>query len=417
MFEALVITLREGMEAALVLAIALAMLRRRGATHLRGALFAGAAVALVLSVVGAALAIRVTYNEELAEGVAMLVGSLLVVSLVWWMWRAAPHMKEEIESGVMRAAGGGGSATGLFLFAFGMVFREGVETAIFLSAAGLNSRGLALWLGALLGLAIAVGFGALFARGALRIPLKPFFSFTSAVLLLVALRLFVGGLHELSEAQVLPSSRAEMALIGPIVRSELLLFAFTVGLAAAWLAFAKRPAAAPAEAAASGPDARRARAERARDDARRRWTGFLGLVVVAFLATAFVRTSRAPERPPAEPLAAEAGAVSLDPAALPDRHPRFFEAELAAGPVRIFAVRVDGSVRVCLDACEICGAKGYFEQGGSMVCRNCMSPIVLKSIGRSGGCNPIPLSSRESGGRIVISTADLEAALPKLRGR
>ena len=198
---------------------------------------------------------------------------------------------------------------------------------------------------------------------------------------------------------------------------ELLLFAFTVGLAAAWLAFAKRPAAAPAEAAASGPDARRARAERARDDARRRWTGFLGLVVVAFLATAFVRTSRAPERPPAEPLAAEAGAVSLDPAALPDRHPRFFEAELAAGPVRIFAVRVDGSVRVCLDACEICGAKGYFEQGGSMVCRNCMSPIVLKSIGRSGGCNPIPLSSRESGGRIVVSTADLEAALPKLRGR
>ena len=84
MFEALVITLREGMEAALVLAIALAMLRRRGATHLRGALFAGAAVALVLSVVGAALAIRVTYNEELAEGVAMLVGSLLVVSLVWF---------------------------------------------------------------------------------------------------------------------------------------------------------------------------------------------------------------------------------------------------------------------------------------------------------------------------------------------
>src|SRR5947199_203970 len=157
--------------------------------------------------------------------------------------------------------------------ALAMLRRRGathLRGAIFLSAAGLNSRGLALWLGALLGLAIAVGFGALFARGALRIPLKPFFSFTSAVLLLVALRLFVGGLHELSEAQVLPSSRAEMALIGPIVRSELLLFAFTVGLAAAWLAFAKRPAAAPAEAAASGPDARRARAERARDDARRR---------------------------------------------------------------------------------------------------------------------------------------------------
>jgi len=98
MFDALVITLREGMEAALVLAIALAVLRRRGATHLRGALFGGAALALALSVVGAVLAMRVTYNEELAEGVAMLVGAALVgesgwglaagyTVLAWWCWR------------------------------------------------------------------------------------------------------------------------------------------------------------------------------------------------------------------------------------------------------------------------------------------------------------------------------------------
>jgi high-affinity iron transporter len=416
-FEALVITLREGMEAALVLAIALAVLRRRGASHLRGALFAGAALALVLSVVGAVLAMRVTYNEELAEGVAMLVGAVLVGSLVWWMWRAAPHMKEEVESGVMRATAGGVGAAGLFVFAFGMVFREGLETAIFLSAAGLNSRGLSLWLGALLGLGIAAGFGVLFVRGAIRIPLKTFFSFTSAVLLLVALRLFVGGLHELSEAQVLPSSRAEMALIGPIVRSELLLAALTVGLAAAWLVFARRAAPAPAAAAASGPEARLALAERMRDAARRRWTGTLGLVIVGFLLTAFVQSSRAPERPPAETLAAEGGAVSIDAASLADRHARFFETELGAGHARFFALSLNGSVRVCFDACEICGDKGYFEQGGAMVCRNCMSPIVLNSVGRSGGCNPIPLPSREVGGRIVISTADLEAVLPRLQGR
>jgi len=120
-------------------------------------------------------------REELAEGIAMLVGALLVFSLVWWMWKAAPHMKDEIETGMTRATGGGGGATGVFLFAFGMVFREGVETAIFLSAAGFNSRGLALWLGALIGVAIAAGFGVMFARGTLRIRLKPFFAFTSAV--------------------------------------------------------------------------------------------------------------------------------------------------------------------------------------------------------------------------------------------
>src|SRR5262249_55471560 len=159
-----------------------------------------------------------------------------------------------------------------------------------------------------------------------------------------------------------------MALIGPIVRSELLLFALTVGLAAAWLVFAPRPAA-PAEAAASGPEARRARAERARDEARRRWPATLGLLVVGLLATAFVTSSRAPERPPAETLVAAGGALSLDPAALPDRHPRFFEAELPQGRVRLFALRMGGAVRVCFDACEICGDKGYFEQGGAMVCR------------------------------------------------
>src|SRR6266567_3814734 len=185
MFEALVITLREGVEAALVLAIALAILKRRGAEHLRGALSAGVAV----------FATRISYNEELAEGVAMLVGALLVVSLVVWMWRAAPHLKQEIESGVLRAAGGSGSVLGVFLFSFGMVFREGVETALFLAAAGFNSQGLSLWLGALVGLVIAAGFGVMFARGTLRVPLKPFFSLTSAVLILLAIQLLVGGLH------------------------------------------------------------------------------------------------------------------------------------------------------------------------------------------------------------------------------
>src|SRR5687767_682936 len=127
MFEALVITLREGVEAALVLAIAVAILDRRGLPHLKPALFAGAGVALVASVAAAIYVTRLTYNEELAEGIVMLVGAVLVISLVWWMWKAAPHMKSEIESGIERASGGGlGGTIGMFLFSFGMLFREGV---------------------------------------------------------------------------------------------------------------------------------------------------------------------------------------------------------------------------------------------------------------------------------------------------
>ena len=370
MFEALVITLREGVEAALVLAIALALLKRRGQERLYVPVFAGAGLALLASASVALLASRLTYNEELAEGIAMLAGAILVTTLVAWMWKAAPRFKAEIESGIERATAGRGGAGpfGLFLFAFGMVFREGVETAIFLSAAGFNSHGLMLWLGATIGLVLAAVFGVLFARGSLRVPLKPFFSLTSAVLLLIALQLLVGGLHELSEAQVLPSSRAEMALVGPIVKNELLLFTLT-----------------------AGPARRLERAARQKEIARRRWTGVVGLAVVTFLSTAFVQESRLPARAKAQSLTLEGEAARFDAVACQDGHIHFYEVVLPEGAVRFFAIQVGQELRTCLDACEICGDKGYFESSGSVVCRNCTSPIAISSIGRTGGCNPIPL--------------------------
>lgn len=417
MFEALVITLREGVEGALVLAIALALLKRRGLDHLRGALFAGTLVALLASGALAFAATRLTYNQELAEGIAMLVGAVLVLSLVYWMWRAAPHMKEEVESGIARAAGSGGGALGVFLFAFLMVLREGAETAIFLSAASFSSEGLALWLGALAGLALAVGFGVLFVRGSLRIPLKPFFSLTSAVLLLVAAQLVVGGLHELSEARVLPASKREMALIGPLVKNELLLFTLTVAVAAIWLLRRGRVRLAPEPAATRGPEARLQRAERQREESRRRWTGIVAVVVVGLLATAFVRGARTPARAPALPLAIEQGVVRTDAAPLADDRLHFYEATTAQGPVRFFAIRVGERIQVCFDACEICGDAGYYEQGSEVICRNCISPIARNSLGRPGGCNPIPLPHQEVSGQIVVRVPDLEAVVPLLQGK
>jgi len=421
MFEALVITLREGVEAALVLAIALGLLRRRGLDRLRGALFGGAAVALAASVGVAMLAARLTYNEELAEGIAMLVGAVLVAALVWWMWKSAPHMKREIESGLER---GGATWPGLFLFSFGMVFREGVETAIFLSASGFNSAGLSRGIGALVGLLLAVLFGVLFARGTLRVPLKPFFSITSAVLILIAFQLLVGGLHELSEGEFLPSSRAEMALIGPIVKNELLLFTLTVALVAGWLLFGPALAeAGGAAAGAEGPAARLQRAAEARERSRRRWTGLVGMLVVGFLATAFVLKSRVPDRPPATVLAPLHGEASFDAAGFADGRARFFETTLgdsaaSGGPtVRFFAIEVAGKLRTCFDACEICGDKGYYQDHGALICRNCISPIALSTVGRPGGCNPVPLPSRVEGGRVVVRVADLAAIRPLLKGR
>ena len=94
----------------------------------------------------------------------------------------------------------------------------------------------------------------------------------------------------------------------------------------------------------------------------------------------------------------------------------FFEAPLGQGSVRFFAIRVGSDVRTNLDACEICGPIGYFLEGGTVVCRNCTSPIALSSLGRRGGCNPIPVRSRVEGSRVVVDVADLAAAAPLARG-
>jgi FTR1 family protein len=418
MFEALVITLREGVEAALVLAIALAFLRRRNLRRLEPALFAGAAVALALSVGAAVLASRVVWDEELAEGIALLVGAVLVATMVFWMWKTAPHIKQEVEAGADQAAQGG-SSLGVFLFALGMVFREGAETALFLSAAGFTREGMGLWLGALIGITLAVAFGVLFMRGSLRVPLRPFFTVTSAVLALIAIQLIVGGFHELSEAGVLPSSKREMALVGPFVKNELLLFTLTVALAAGWLLFGVRPA--PTVSASAGAADRLARAARQRDLNLRRWSGAIGLAVVAFLATAFVQGARTPPKEPAQELVVRDGFARFDPAPLADDRVHFYEVALPAARVRFFALRVGDEVRTCFDACEICGDQGYFEDGVSVVCRNCTSPIVRASLGRTGGCNPIPLPHRvgQDAGqpRLEVAAADLEAIIPHLAGR
>lgn len=415
MFEAIVIALREGVEAALVLAIALNILARRNLSHLARAMFAGAGAAVILSAIAATYLTRLTYNEELAEGVTYLVGAALVFSLVYWMWRAAPRMKEEVETVIDRASASRLGGIAVFLFGFGMVFREGLETAVFLTAVRFNTEGVGVWIGAGIGLAMAVVFGVLLIRGLVRIPLKPFFAVTTLVLALLGLQMVVAGLHELSEAGVIPASKTEMAIIGPIVKNELLLFTVTIAIVAGWMLFAPaaRTFAEPATAAARRLD----RAARAGDAVRRRWTGGLGLVVVALLTTAFVQSTQVPERSAASPVELTNGTVVLPTDPLSDGNMHFFEAELPEGPVRFFVLQAGDELHTCFDGCEICGDVGYYQEGHEVICRNCTSPIPLYTLGRKGGCNPIPLTSRIEGADLIVDEAALREGLQYAEGR
>ena len=72
----------------------------------------------------------------------------------------------------------------------------------------------------------------------------------------------------------------------------------------------------------------------------------------------------------------------------------------------------DGKVVTVLDACQICGPVGFYKSGNQIICKNCSAPINAQSVGQSGGCNPIPLTSSTNGEQITISQADLSREAP-----
>ncbi len=234
MLAAFLIALREGVEASLVVGIILVYLSRTGRSQLARFVWYGVAAAAALSLAVAIALERWRISEDGFEGVMYLVAAAFVITMILWMNRVARHLKKEIEQKIESYVGRAGSAAGwgIFFFVFLMVLREGAELAIILRAVELSSEGLQTWIGTALGIAAAVAVGLFFFKGTLRVPLHRFFAVTSAILILVGFQLALTGLHELSEAQWLPSSKAEMAFVGPIVRNELFFFVLIFGAAA-----------------------------------------------------------------------------------------------------------------------------------------------------------------------------------------
>src|SRR3989440_1662535 len=257
MLQALIVTLREGVEAALIVGITLAYLTKIGRLDLRKTVYAGLIAAFVGSVAGALVLSRLGLNSDAFEGWVELVAAFFVTGMVIFMARAARKLKGEIETKIGSLAGGS-SHWGVFAFVFLMVFREGVETVLILSGVSLNSTELMSFIGTLLGVVLAVVFGVMFVKGSVRINLQKFFRITSVILLFVASQLVISGLHELSENGVLPSSQQEMALIGPLVRNDLFFFVTILALAAIMVLMEWRRRA-PTTVAGSQAEQRKAR--------------------------------------------------------------------------------------------------------------------------------------------------------------
>jgi FTR1 family protein len=408
MLQAFIVTLREGVEAALIVGITLAYLTKIGRTELRKSVFAALGAAFVGSIGVAVLVSRLHLNEDIVEGWVMLAAAFFVITMIIFMMRTGKKMKGEIE-GKLESLANRSSRIGVFLFVFLMVMREGVETVLILSAVTLNSTELLGFLGTLLGVIAAIAFGVMFVKGSVRINLQKFFRVTTVILWFVAAQLIISGLHELSENGVLPSSKREMALIGPIVRNDAFFFITIFALAALMVLFevkSRQPAPAP-----TSPAERRKALWSARRD--RLWMGsvyvssflFIMLVTAEFI---YAKSLSAPQK--AADIAFVNGQASIPLSQVSGGDIHFYQATENGVDVRFWLYKKpDGKIATVLDACEICGSVGFYKGTNGVVCKNCAAPINPQSVGMAGGCNPIPLNADTTADAVIIKEADVAA--------
>ena len=408
MLQAFIITLREGVEAALIVGITLAYLAKIGRPELRKSVYM-ALVAAFLGSIGVAVFIaRVHFNQDIFEGWIMLAAAFFVVTMIIFMMKTGRKLKGHIE-GKVGLFVGQGSWIGLFVFVFLMVLREGVETVLILSAVSLNSTELLGFLGTLLGVAVAIIFGVMFVKGSVRINLPKFFRVTTVILFFVAAQLVIAGLHELSENGVLPSSRQEMAIIGPIVRNDLFFFVTILALAALMILFEmkrREPVDVPASAAERRKAAWTARRERL-------WmasvyaSSFLFIVLVT---AEFIYAKSVSALSPATQVQFINGQISILLNQIYDGDLHRYEAVENGVNVRFWLYqKTDGKIATVFDACEICGPVGFYKAQNGVICKNCAAPINPQSVGTSGGCNPIPLTAQFTSDAIIIKEADVAA--------
>jgi high-affinity iron transporter len=408
MLQAFIITLREGVEAALIVGITLAYLTKIGRPELRKTVYAALAAAFLGSIGVAVVISRTHLNEDVFEGWVMLVAAFFVVSMVVFMMKTGRKLKGEIEGRVGLLVGKD-AWFGLFVFVFLMVLREGAETVLILSAVSLNSTELMSFLGTLLGVVGAITFGVIFVKGSVRINLQKFFRVTTAILFLVAAQLLISGLHELSESGFIRSSKREMAIIGPIVSNDWFFFVTIFALAALMVLFdAKRREPVPESAS---PAERRKAAWTARRE--RLWMGAVytfSFLFIGMVTAEFVYAKSQSALSPATEVAFTNGQVSIPLTQIYDGELHRFGARENGTEIRFWLYqKPDGKIATVFDACEICGSVGFYKSANGVVCKNCAAPINPQSVGTSGGCNPVPLKATQTADAVIIQEADIAA--------
>jgi high-affinity iron transporter len=209
MMQAFVITLREGLEAFLIVAISLAYLRKSNRRELIPAVHWGIALSVLISII-AAMLFRRAANQALWEGVLAVAAALSVATLTVHMWRTARRIKSDIEGQLRSSALKQGTAAFLGVLGFTtlMITREGMETALLMNTLLFDIKSPLIISGALVGTACAAVVAWFWSRYGHRVNLALFFQVTAVFLLVFVGQLLIYGFHELTEANIFPNSEA-----------------------------------------------------------------------------------------------------------------------------------------------------------------------------------------------------------------
>jgi len=223
MLPSFLLSLREGLEAALVVGIVLGALRQMQRRELILPVWLGALSAALVSLGAAVVLTSLGLSlqdpaEAIFEGLTMLLAAGLLTWMLFWMARQSRHIKSRLEAGVQRASRSGWGS--LFGLAFMAVLREGLELALFLTATALASDARQAVLGAFLGLGTAVLLGATVFVTTVRLDLGSFFRVTGVLLVLFAAGLVGRGVGELVEVGWLPALVRQVWDLGGLLGSE-----------------------------------------------------------------------------------------------------------------------------------------------------------------------------------------------------
>ena len=221
MLASFLLSLREGIEAALIIGIVLGALRKLNRSEMAPAVWYGALSAIGVSIITGILLTAFGLSlegaaEQIFEGVAMILAASVLTWMIFWMNRQSRSIKGELEAGVNQATSTGG-ARALFSLAFLAVVREGIELALFLTAATFASDPRSTILGSLLGLGVAILLGWGLFASSVQLNLRRFFQVTGFLLILFAAGLVAHGVHEFNEVGWIPSIVEHVWDVNPIL--------------------------------------------------------------------------------------------------------------------------------------------------------------------------------------------------------